>query len=116
MAQEHKLGPAAAAKTPPEIAAPSEAAAKPAASAMPPALPSSDPSRKLTPSDFPDTLAFLSSANATPNLGSPAATVNHKMPPPLPNMARGQPATPPLALPAPAGADKPPELSTVEPP
>lgn len=109
MAQEQKSGAAAAQKAPPDSGAqpPSalsgaavDAPSKPDA-ATPPALPSSSSSNAPPASDGPrslsDSLALVVSEPSAPNLGSSIATVNHRLPPPLPNMgasAQGAAAKP----------------------
>ena len=97
MAQEQKSGAAAAQKAPPDSGAQPPALSgaavdvpsKPDA-ATPPALPSSSSSNAPPASDGPrslsDSLALVVSEPSAPNLGSSIATVNHRLPPPLPNM------------------------------
>lgn len=96
MAQEQKSGAAAAQKAPPDSGAQppalSGAADAPSKSdaAVPPALPSPSSGASSSASDGPrslsDQLALVVSETSAPNLGSPIATVNHRLPPPLPNM------------------------------
>lgn len=109
MAQEQKSGAAAAQKAPPDSGAQPppalsgaavDAPSKPDA-ATPPALPS-PPSGNASPaSDGPrslsDSLSLVVSEPSAPNLGSSIATVNHRLPPPLPNMGAQAAAAKPEA-------------------
>lgn len=110
MAQEQKSGAAAAHKGPPDAVAD----ASPAASAgpraavppgtPPPAAPEASEEEKAraagdSPPGLADALSLVAPPAPVPNLGSPAATVHHRLPPPLPNMARSQgAANPPPTL------------------
>jgi hypothetical protein len=102
MAQELKSDSAAAAKAPPGEAASAAAGT----SATPPALPppltnAAKPSSGQA--EVVDALSLVVSQVSAPNVGSPTATVHHRLPPPLPNMgARSQAA----AANAPASDDK----------
>jgi hypothetical protein len=109
MAQEQKSGPGAAAKMWPDGAAP-EQAGRPPLPVLPPAIPPSAAGSAQTPPPISDTLAFLNNPSAGPNVGSPAAASQHKLPPPLPNMARNEVVIEPPAL------DKAAELQSVEAP
>jgi hypothetical protein len=98
MAQEKKIAPAAEKKTPPEKAAPTDGPALPTLSMPPPPPPSA--AQPATPPPSLDGLAkppekgdlsafslIVPGAASPPNLGSSTGTVNHRLPPPLPNMA-----------------------------
>ncbi len=98
MGQEQKSGAAASQKAPPELTAPlSGGSESPAAPTGPPPPPASAVPRDagaMAPSSTPegvrslsDSLSLVASEPSAPNLGSPLATVNHRLPPPLPNMA-----------------------------
>ncbi len=92
MGQEQKSGAAASQKPPPELTAPlSGGSESPPASSGPLLPPASAVPREAGASDairsLSDPLSLVASESSTPNLGSPLATVNHKLPPPLPNMA-----------------------------
>lgn len=56
--------------------------------ASPPAPPSPSPAPPAeSVRSLSDSLSIVGAEPSAPNLGSPLATVNHRMPPPLPNMA-----------------------------
>ncbi len=112
MAQEQKSGSAAAHKAPPALPAPpSLAADAPAAGSTPPPIKSGDTTKSAGElQSFADALSQISPASSTPNLGSPTAAVNHRLPPPLPNMsARSQGAA------SPASEPRTPEIQSGEP-
>ncbi|WP_244534537.1 apolipoprotein A1/A4/E domain-containing protein [Hyphomicrobium sp. CS1GBMeth3] len=112
MAQEQKTGSAAAPKGPPDGAA--QAASVKTSPALPPPLPagaasgSGDASKSNAPtkgsgdSSLADSLALVLPASSVVNLGSATASGNHKLPPPLPNMAARAQAAPPVASERPA--------------
>lgn len=108
MAQEQKSDSAAAAKALPDVAASPATAQASAPAAMPPALAgnaNANSSAKSQGTDLGDALSLVSTPANAPNLGSPTATVHHRLPPPLPNMAsRAQAA--PAVMPSLTGNDK----------
>lgn len=106
MAQEQKSDSAAAAKALPDVAA-SPAASQASASALipPPLAGNANSGAKSSGPDLSDALSLVSTPASAPNLGSPTATVHHRLPPPLPNMAsRAQAA--PAVMPPLSGNDK----------
>jgi hypothetical protein len=89
MAQELKSDSVAAAKASPDGAA-SPAAAGPSASSPitpPPLFAAAKASAE--DAELADALTLVTSPANSPNLGSPTATVHHRLPPPLPNMSAG---------------------------
>jgi len=119
MAQDHKTGAVASQEAAKDGAA--SAAAVKVAPAAPPPIPSShqnasaapkadeapkpdaikpaDASRKSGPSvgdvtSLSDVLSMVAPASGVVNLGSSTATVNHRTPPPLPNMAQSSQSAP----------------------
>lgn len=117
MTQDQKSGAGATAKALPDEAAPSGAAGAAAAAQTPPPLTRKDDS-KAPAGPAADPLSLIASPAEAPNLGSPTATVHHRLPPPLPNMARAQGAASASASAPPAltGNDRGAEASQAEPP
>ncbi|WP_295559143.1 hypothetical protein [uncultured Hyphomicrobium sp.] len=93
-----KVGPALPPPVPPSLTMP-PAAAKPDA-AKPDAVKPTDAAKvsaKSAGDGGADPLSLAVPASTVVNLGSPTATVNHRLPPPLPNMAaQAQAASPPV--------------------